>query len=282
MPTYIDTPIYEAEPEHQVSEELRLNSTGSDTLHWVTGLFYSTLNSAFVERQNAPYIAQLSETLSPPMDNPTGLTFGINNLYEITQKAAFADASWQFVPTFKVEGGLRWFRYDTSAFNNEWGYFFTPQAAPLANPPGNFASASGVIPRADIAWLPNHNLTTYLSVSKGFRPGGANMTIPLVACPEGGPESFDSDTGLGLRGRREGDARPEPHQAECRYLLHQVGQSAADGAALLRYGVHHQRRRWPQLWTRGRLRREDHRRLDVLRCPVPTPGPISPTSIQPT
>ncbi|HUA26566.1 MAG TPA: TonB-dependent receptor [Steroidobacteraceae bacterium] len=194
MPTYIDTPIYEAEPEHQISEELRLNSTGSDTLHWATGLFYSSLNSAFVEQQNAPYIAQLSQTLSPPMNNPTGLTFGIDNLYEITQKAVFADASWQFVPTFKVEGGLRWFRYDTSAFNNEWGYFFTPQAAPLANPPGNFASASGVIPRADVAWMPNNKLTTYVSVSKGFRPGGANMTIPPVACPLGGPESFDSDT----------------------------------------------------------------------------------------
>ena len=194
MPTYIDTPIYEAEPEHQFSEELRLNSTGSTTLHWVAGLFYSKLNSAFVERQNAPYIAQLSQLLSPPMDNPSGLTFGINNLYQISQKAAFADASWRALPTFKLEGGLRWFRYDTSAYNNEWGYFFTPQAAPLANPPGNFSSASGVIPRVDLAWLPNRNLTTYLSASKGFRPGGANMTIPLTACPSGGPASFDPDT----------------------------------------------------------------------------------------
>src|SRR6202041_300028 len=125
MPTYIQTPIYEAEPEHQWTEELRLNSSNSDTLHWVTGLFYSRLNSAF---------------------------------------------------------------------NNEWGYFFTPQAQPLPNPPGNFASASGVIPRADVAWMPNQNLTTYVSASKGFRPGGANMTIPLSACPEGGPASFDPDT----------------------------------------------------------------------------------------
>jgi outer membrane receptor protein involved in Fe transport len=194
MPTYIQTPIYEAEPEHQWSEELRLNSTNSDTLHWVAGLFYSELNSAFVEQQNAPYIAQLSQFLDPPMNNPTGLTFGIDNLYEITQKAVFADASWQFAPMFKVEGGLRYFRYDTSAFNNEWGYFFTPQAEPLANPPGNYASASGVIPRADVAWIPNQNLTTYISASKGFRPGGANMTIPLTACPEGGPASFDPDT----------------------------------------------------------------------------------------
>src|SRR6202522_3467454 len=194
MPTYINTPIYEAEPEHQWTEELRLNSSNSDTLHWVTGLFYSRLNSAFIEQQNAPYIAELSQFLTPPMNNPSGLTFGINNLYEITQKAVFADASWQFLPTFNVEGGLRYFRYDTSAFNNEWGYFFTPQAQPLANPPGNFASASGVIPRADVAWMPNQNLTTYVSASKGFRPGGANMTIPLSACPEGGPASFDPDT----------------------------------------------------------------------------------------
>jgi iron complex outermembrane receptor protein len=194
MPTYIDTPIYEAEPEHQFSEELRLNSAGSSTLHWVAGLFYSRLNSAFVEQQNAPYIAALSQFLSPPMSNPSGLTFGIDNLYQITQKAAFADASWRFAPSFKLEGGLRWFRYDTSAFNNEWGYFFTPQAAPLANPPGNFSAASGVIPRVDFAWLPSRDFTAYLSASKGFRPGGANMTIPLTACPSGGPASFDPDT----------------------------------------------------------------------------------------
>lgn len=194
MPTYINTPIYEAEPEHQWTEELRLNSSNSDTLHWVTGLFYSRLNSAFIEQQNAPYISALSQFLTPPMNNPTGLTFGIDNLYEITQKAVFADASWQFAPTFKVEGGLRYFRYETAAYNNEWGYFFTPQAEPLANPAGNDASASGVIPRADVAWIPNQNLTTYISASKGFRPGGANMTIPLTACPEGGPASFDPDT----------------------------------------------------------------------------------------
>ncbi len=194
MPTYINTPIFEMEPEHQLSEELRLNSSGSSTLHWVTGLFYSKLNSAFVESQYAPYIAQLSQMLTPPMNNPAGLTFGINNLYEISQKAVFADASWRITHQFKVEGGLRWFRYDTTAYNNEWGYFFTPQAAPLANPLGNVSSASGVIPRVDLAWMPNSKLTTYVSASKGFRPGGANMTIPLTACPSGGPSSFDPDT----------------------------------------------------------------------------------------
>ncbi len=194
MPTYINTSIYEAEPEHEFSEELRLNSAGNTELHWVTGLFYSKLNSAFVESQYAPYIAQLSQQLSPPMNNPAGLTFGLNNLYQITQKAAFADASWRVAPAWKLEGGLRWYRYDTSAYNNEWGYFFTPQAAPLANPPGQSSSASGVIPRVDLAWLPSSKVMMYLSASKGFRPGGANMAIPLTACPLGGPKSFNPDT----------------------------------------------------------------------------------------
>lgn len=194
MPTYINTPIFEMEPEHELTEELRLNSTRGHNLHWVVGLFYSKLNSAFIEYQHAPYIAQLSQLLSPPMNNPSGLTFGLDNVYEIAQKAAFADASWHLVPWLKLEGGLRWYRYDTHAFNNEWGYFFTPQATKLVHPPGNFASASGVIPRVDIAWLPRKNLMMYLSASKGFRPGGANMTVPLTACPQGGPASFKPDS----------------------------------------------------------------------------------------
>ncbi len=194
LPNYINTSIYEREPEHEFSEELRLNSLGSRRLHWVAGVFYSKLNSAFVEYQYAPYIAQLSQFLNPPMQNPAGLTFGLNNLYQISQKAAFADGSWHPVPWLRVEGGLRWYRYDTSAFNNEWGYFFSPQAVPLANPPGNYSSASGVIPRVDVAWVPKKNLLFYISASKGFRPGGANMAIPLTACPSGGPESFNPDT----------------------------------------------------------------------------------------
>jgi iron complex outermembrane recepter protein len=194
MPTYINTNILEAEDEREWSQEFRLNSSGSATLHWVLGVFYNTLESAFLEAQNAPYIAQLSQFLSPPMNNPTGLTFGIDNRYKITQKAAFGDASWRFLPHFKVEGGLRYYNYDTSAFNNEWGYFFTPQSAPLANPPGNFSSASGVLERADFAWLPNEDFTGYVSASKGFRPGGANMRVPLVACPSGGPETFAPDS----------------------------------------------------------------------------------------
>ncbi len=129
------------------------------------------------------------------MNNPTGLTFGIDNLYEITQKAVFADASWQFAPTFKVEGGLRYFRYDTSAFNNRVGLLLHPASGDRSRiRRATSRSASGVIPRADVAWIPNQNLTTYVSASKGFRPGGANMTIPLTACPEGGPASFDPDT----------------------------------------------------------------------------------------
>ena len=194
LPNYINTSIYEREPEHEFSEEVRLNSLRSRRLHWVVGLFYSKLNSAFVEYQYAPYIAQLSQLLSPPMQNPAGLTFGLNNLYQISQKAAFADTSWHALPWLRVEGGLRWYRYDTSAFNNEWGYFFSPQAAPLPHPSGTYSSASGVIPRADVAWLPKKNLMFYISASKGFRPGGANMAIPLNVCPNGGPESFNPDT----------------------------------------------------------------------------------------
>ena len=56
-----------------------MNSSNSDTLHSATGLFDSRLNSAFIEQQNAPDIAQLSQFLTPPMNNPTGLTFGIDN-----------------------------------------------------------------------------------------------------------------------------------------------------------------------------------------------------------
>ena len=126
--------------------------------------------------------------------NPDGVVFAAHNPYELEQSALFADGSYQFADAWRAEAGVRWYRYQTHAFNNEWGYYGFPNTfAPSPNPPETSASANGFNPRFDLSYLPSKNLTVYTAIAKGFRPGGANMAVPPQLCGAA-PTSFDPDT----------------------------------------------------------------------------------------
>jgi len=52
-----------------------------------------------------------------------------------------------------------------------------------AAPTRTTAAESGFNPRFNLSYSPNADLTTYVSASKGFRPGGANKTVPPPDVP---------------------------------------------------------------------------------------------------
>ncbi|MBV8497232.1 MAG: TonB-dependent receptor [Gammaproteobacteria bacterium] len=190
VPPILYFPYRETDTSHQVSEELRFTSNNSDQLHWVAGAFYSRLRSIWMEYTANPLVA----TLTPPGVNPDGIVFAAHNPYDLEQSALFADGSYAFTDAWHAEAGLRYFRYQTQAHNNEWGYYGFPNTyAPNPNPPANSASASGLNPRVDLSYLPTKDLTVYGSIAKGFRPGGANMAVPPLLCGAS-PASFDPDT----------------------------------------------------------------------------------------
>jgi outer membrane receptor protein involved in Fe transport len=78
----------------------------------------------------------------------------------------------------------------------EWGYDASVPS-PVA-PTRTQAADSGFNPRFNLSYSPNADLTTYLSASKGFRPGGANQLVspPNIPpyCAPGYQPSFGSDS----------------------------------------------------------------------------------------
>jgi outer membrane receptor protein involved in Fe transport len=186
---YVNTPFSETDPSNQFSEEIRLTSRGDDRLHWVGGAFYSKLYSIWEEYgQNAVYVQPGS---------PNGVLFDTDNRYKIEQTALFADGSFKITDQWKLEAGLRWYRYQSSQLQQEWGWD-TVTAAPA---PSNrtAASDSGFNPRVDLSYSPTSDLTTYISASKGFRPGGANIIVPPpntppLYCTAGAGPSFGPDS----------------------------------------------------------------------------------------
>ncbi len=185
---YQSLPYSEVDYSKQFSEELRLTSRGDDRLHWVAGAFASDLNSLWQEYGANPFFAAAG--------NPTGIIYTSNNPYKIEQLALFVDGSYKITDQWKFETGLRWYRYQSTQFEQEWGYDATtpvPVAATRTK-----AADSGFNPRFDLSYAPNGDLTLYASISKGFRPGGANQIVPPpgppLNCAAGAGPSFAPDS----------------------------------------------------------------------------------------
>jgi iron complex outermembrane recepter protein len=190
FPAYAPLPYTEADLTHQFSQEVRLSSRGDDRLHWTAGVFYSDLHSAWDETSFNPAYS----VLSAPGTNPEGYFFNSRNPYEVRQSAVFADGSYKITDSLKFSTGLRWYRYQSQATEFEYGIEYPTQLTPAdVIPATTTASDSGFNPRFNLSYAPNGDLTTYVSASKGFRPGGANEQVPASLCGKS-PSSFGSDS----------------------------------------------------------------------------------------
>jgi iron complex outermembrane recepter protein len=159
---YFPAPYSEIDLTRQFSEELRLVSRGDGALHWVGGAFYSDDTSDWDEIGTAsgPVFLALQ---------PDGITYQGDLNYRVRQYALFGDGSYKITDQWKIEAGLRWYRYESRSGNWDTGYYSAPTVGPV---PIYEISDSGFNPRIDLSYAPNTDLTTYISASKGYRPGG--------------------------------------------------------------------------------------------------------------
>jgi iron complex outermembrane receptor protein len=183
--SYIPSPYQENDLSRQLSQEIRLTSKGDGPLHWVAGAFYSDLNSVWNEYGASP-------------DNAAGyqgVFYASVNPYHIVQSAIFADGSYKFTDAWRLSAGVRWYDYQSRQLQNEWGSD-APYALPQAVPSVTREANSGVNPRINLSYSPTANLDTYISASRGFRPGGANQIFPPPNQPpfcQTAPLSFGPD-----------------------------------------------------------------------------------------
>jgi iron complex outermembrane receptor protein len=72
------------------------------------------------------------------------------------------------------------------------GGYYAASLTPLPVPLKTEAADNGFNPRVNLSYSPNGDLTAYVSMSKGFRPGGANQQVPSFCGPS--PTSFGPDS----------------------------------------------------------------------------------------
>jgi outer membrane receptor protein involved in Fe transport len=171
---FVSVPYSERDPSRQLSQEFRLTSHDIGGLHWVAGAFYSNLHSVWNE------IGQSPANITPAV--PDGAYFISWNQYGVRQTALFADGSFKFTDQWKLAAGVRWYDYKSHQDEYSWGYD-GPHPTPPEFSQITHAADKGFNPRVNLSYEPTQDLTTYATVSKGFRPGGANQILPPPTSP---------------------------------------------------------------------------------------------------
>jgi iron complex outermembrane recepter protein len=187
----------------QVAQELRLTSRGEGDLQWVGGLYYSNLHSGYITKnQTVGFVTTpvcpaggplgghcdpADQFLyAPPVTgpNPEGIMFNDNNPNILKQEAIFGEASYKLTPTLKLTAGLRFYKFDISNSANQRGL---GTASGDATPTISTASGSNtsLLPKVNVSYEPTSDLTVYSTISKGSRPGGVNLPIPLTPFSQG-------------------------------------------------------------------------------------------------
>ncbi len=168
-------PWTENDTASQVSQEVRLASSGEGPLKWIAGVFYSATASRTIEFSNDPAAAPV---------------LGVAELYHedvpqfFRQEAVFGEATYSILPSLKATAGLRYYNYNSEFTAVEYG-FFGPYGTLQPGGSTSRENDQGVNPKFTLAWLPASDLTLYATAAKGFRPGGGNESVPTSGTAEG-------------------------------------------------------------------------------------------------
>jgi iron complex outermembrane recepter protein len=171
--------ISEDDYSRQVSEELRVASTGNGPWQWLGGAYYSSFHA--------------TSHVYSYYDGFQAL-FGTNNLADnhrllnIDQYALFGETSYEMPNNLKSTVGFRYFTYHSNSATSVSGVSANGTSATLHSNAQN----SGVTPKVNLAYIPDDNTTIYGTISKGFRPGGPNSPIPPPCTPA--PQQFGPDS----------------------------------------------------------------------------------------
>ncbi|MDQ3470885.1 MAG: TonB-dependent receptor [Pseudomonadota bacterium] len=165
----------------QLSQEVRLASTGAGPLQWLIGAFYSNVDRDYSQTLPTPGYA---DAIGGPTGGDLNPDSPYNSFltYDIKQKAVFGEATYDF-GVIKATAGARYYDFkEDRTFDNQ-GIFVGPR-----NVLSQTTKSNGISPRVILTYEPNRNLSVNLQAAKGFRLGGANDPLNLPICE---PEDID-------------------------------------------------------------------------------------------
>jgi outer membrane receptor protein involved in Fe transport len=200
-------------------QETRLVSAPGGRFDWTAGFFYFDKRRSvdFRYRSTPEYLAARHLTGLPDE------YYNVFNAYtDISEMAGFGEATFRFTDDLWVTGGLRYGSTAVQSFTRAGGYnsnyltlaFFNISNFPITITPIPAATGLKVEDdrlswKASISWRPAPNITTYATVSTGFRPPVVNANAGRVSTldptdiviPPGATSDKLTNYEVGLKGR---------------------------------------------------------------------------------
>lgn len=207
-------------------QEVRLASTHEGPFEWIVGGFYLD------KRRDVDFDYRTTQAFLD-QTNTTGFTDlyyqRFKNFTDIGEKAVFGELTYRFSEQLWVTGGLRYGQVDVQTTTRGGGFtsnfltrgycaVFRPQCfgfvppltvAPVEPAVGLPASDDKLSWKGSLSFKPSRNLTTYATVSTGFRPPVVNARAGLappaaqpndIVIPDGASSDKLTNYEIGLKG----------------------------------------------------------------------------------
>jgi outer membrane receptor protein involved in Fe transport len=213
--------------QRNFTQEIRLQSVDDNArLTWTTGLFYSVNKQEYLEQIHDPQLGQFLQAIYTATGNSLGAgatpndyildyffpspgydpayptdSYFLNTHAKDTQLAWFGEGSYKLSDRTKVTLGAR---YAQMKFNFD-SLTGGPQIYDANASRSSARTETSFTPKVSVQFQADPSDMYYFTYAKGFRPGGGNNPLPIVACatdfdpahldlPNGAPPTFDSDS----------------------------------------------------------------------------------------
>ena len=184
----------------QFTQELRLGSTGSGPFQWVFGGFYSDIDRRYTQFLPTPGYdaftdARFGAGTSAAVANGFAANSPYNSFlpYDISQKAVFGEASYDFGQLTVTAGG-RYYDFKEERSFTSGGLFSNGDNRT------DETKSTGFTPRVLLSYDVAERVTVNAQAAKGFRLGGVNdpLNLPLCSAQDaaifGGFQDYDDET----------------------------------------------------------------------------------------
>jgi len=164
----------EAGSEDRINQELRLVSTGDGSISWIAGLFYNDYDTDYLTQEFTPGIPEWFGLAPPPL--PTGdLEYEQITIESLKEHAIFGEISFALSDRLDFTVGGRYFEYETEQFVD-----FDIPLIDFGSEETTLAEDDGFLGKLNLSYSFSNEIMGYMTLSEGFRIGGANSIAECV------------------------------------------------------------------------------------------------------
>ncbi|MDX2368719.1 MAG: TonB-dependent receptor [Colwellia sp.] len=164
-----------------ITQEIRLVSTDDAPLSWIVGAFYSKFENESTSKEFTPFYDQyLVDNSGGSQLRPDSLEFIGAGETEITESALFGEVSYQATEQLSFTLGTRFYQFDVESASGQdfplsnTVFYGAGQDEVNLNFEKTSEDGNGSLFKFNMSYQANDDVLAYVTVSEGFRLGGAN------------------------------------------------------------------------------------------------------------